>query len=77
MIEIRNCGWLDAVDAPSGKAQPHIGQRRAHQLATKGLGLTIASKMTALHGGTIWAESEGLDKGAAFTIELPVEAGIG
>ena len=30
--------------------------------------------MTALHGGAIWAESEGVDKGASFTIELPVEA---
>ena len=40
----------------------------------KGLGLAIASKMVALHDGALWAESEGVGKGASLTLELPVEA---
>ena len=36
-----------------------------------GLGLPIAWHLIQLHGGTIRAESEGLEKGACFTVELP------
>jgi PAS domain S-box-containing protein len=36
-----------------------------------GLGLNIAAQLTAAHGGTIAADSEGLDRGATFTIRLP------
>lgn len=37
-----------------------------------GLGLSISRKIIHKHGGKIWAESEGENKGAAFHIELPV-----
>ena len=37
-----------------------------------GLGLTIAMHLTALHGGTLSAHSEGLGKGARFTLLLPL-----
>ena len=36
-----------------------------------GLGLSIAKKVIELHHGTLCAFSEGLDKGSAFTVELP------
>ncbi len=36
-----------------------------------GLGLAIARELTELHGGTIKVESEGLDRGARFIVELP------
>jgi len=36
-----------------------------------GLGLAIARELTELHGGTIRVDSDGLDKGARFTVELP------
>ena len=39
-----------------------------------GLGLAIARQVVELHGGTIRAESEGLGRGATFTIDLPVLA---
>jgi PAS domain S-box-containing protein len=39
-----------------------------------GLGLAIVRQLVDLHGGTIQAESEGLGKGATFTVDLPVLA---
>lgn len=39
-----------------------------------GLGLDIAKRLVVLHGGKVWAESEGKGKGSTFFIELPVES---
>jgi len=36
-----------------------------------GLGLSIARELVTLHGGRIWAESEGLGEGATFRVVLP------
>jgi signal transduction histidine kinase len=36
-----------------------------------GMGLSIAKELIQLHGGRIWAESEGLGKGATFRVMLP------
>jgi PAS domain S-box-containing protein len=40
-----------------------------------GLGLAIVRHLAELHGGTVRAESEGQDKGATFTVTLPLLAG--
>lgn len=37
-----------------------------------GLGLSIARQLVELHGGRIEAASEGVDRGATFTVSLPV-----
>jgi signal transduction histidine kinase/ActR/RegA family two-component response regulator len=37
-----------------------------------GLGLSIARELTQLHGGTISAASDGVGKGATFTVRLPL-----
>ena len=37
-----------------------------------GLGLAVARHLVELHGGTISAGSEGLSKGAVFTVDLPL-----
>ncbi|MDQ3280256.1 MAG: ATP-binding protein [Acidobacteriota bacterium] len=37
-----------------------------------GLGLSIVRTLVELHGGVVKAESEGRDRGATFTVELPV-----
>jgi CheY-like chemotaxis protein len=37
-----------------------------------GLGLAIVRHLVELHGGTVNAESQGPDKGAAFTVRLPL-----
>lgn len=39
-----------------------------------GLGLAIARHLVEMHGGTIEAASEGLDKGAKFTVAFPLLA---
>lgn len=36
-----------------------------------GYGLYIAKSITEAHGGKIWAESEGKDRGSRFIVELP------
>jgi PAS domain S-box-containing protein len=38
-----------------------------------GLGLAIARKLVELHGGRITADSEGVDKGATFSVTLPLQ----
>ena len=37
-----------------------------------GLGLYISKEILDLHGGQIWADSAGRDKGCTFTIKLPI-----
>ncbi len=41
--------------------------------SSTGLGLSIVKRLVEMHGGKIWAESEGKDKGATFIVELASE----
>jgi len=55
---------------------PHVFERLRQADAGKrsglGLGLAIARHIVDLHHGEITAESEGLGKGARFTVTLPL-----
>lgn len=45
----------------------------AHRnIAGIGLGLYISHEIVKRHGGRIWAESKGTDRGASFIVELPL-----
>ena len=37
-----------------------------------GLGLALTKRFVELHGGRVWAESDGEGKGSKFTVQLPV-----
>ncbi len=41
-----------------------------------GLGLKISKSFVEKHGGRIWAESDGHEKGSRFTFTLPVRAAV-
>lgn len=41
-----------------------------------GLGLALTKRMVEMHGGRIWVESEGKDKGSRFIFELPINQSI-
>jgi protein-histidine pros-kinase len=41
-----------------------------------GLGLYISRGLVELHGGRIWAESEGLGRGSTFALSIPFEAPV-
>ena len=58
---------LEAIFEEFHQAENHLTRR----YGGLGLGLSIARDLVRLHGGRIWAESEGPGRGARFTIALP------
>ena len=58
---------------------PHVFERFqqdpsiAQQHGGLGLGLAIARHLVEMHGGTIEARSDGVRRGAAFTVRLPLD----
>src|SRR5439155_4820835 len=59
---------------------PHVFERFqqgdpsiAQQHGGLGLGLAIARHLVEMHGGTVEARSDGVRRGAAFTVRVPLE----
>jgi PAS domain S-box-containing protein len=58
---------------------PHVFERFRQQdmrdsraFSGLGIGLALARQIVELHGGTVEARSEGHDKGAVFTVRIPI-----
>ena len=72
--------WLTVLDSGEGIAAellPHLFDRFCRDAnpttpADGGVSLAIAHRIVALHGGEIVASSDGPDKGASFSISLPL-----
>ncbi|MFT3768288.1 MAG: CHASE3 domain-containing protein [Minicystis sp.] len=76
VITVRDTG--EGIDA---EFLPHVFDRfrqadasAARRHAGLGLGLAIVKGLTEMHGGVVRAESDGRDRGATFTVELPAAA---
>jgi len=50
-----------------------VDKSRSRASGGSGIGLTIAKQLVEAHGGKIWAESPGLNKGTKIIFTLPVD----
>jgi signal transduction histidine kinase len=63
-------GELQKIFREFYQVEPHTTRRHAGL----GIGLSITQGLIEAHAGKIWAESDGLGKGATFKVLLPVIA---
>ena len=72
-IEVRDTGrGIDPQLLPRLFERFRQGEGSSSRKAGVGLGLAISKYLVEQHEGSIYAASEGIDKGATFTIELPL-----
>ena len=65
---------IDPVDIPNIFGMfSQSRQGLARREGGLGLGLAIAERIVAAHGGTVRAHSDGIGRGAQFTVTLPVD----
>jgi histidine kinase len=77
-----NSALVSVVDTGAGigpEHLPHVFERfyrvdksRSRAGGGSGIGLTISKHLVEAHGGRIWAASDGLGRGSAFTFTLPL-----
>jgi PAS domain S-box-containing protein len=62
------------IDAPALARVFSMFAQADHKCDGLGIGLALARRLTEMHGGTISVHSDGLGKGAEFTLRLPLAA---
>ncbi|HEY8368467.1 MAG TPA: ATP-binding protein [Thermodesulfobacteriota bacterium] len=65
------------VQASPAAASGRAGRRHPPRQRGSGLGLAICRQIVHLHGGAIWAESDGPGRGSTFSVRLPQSAAPG
>ena len=78
--------WVTITDTGIGisaKHLPHLFTRfyrvdksRSRAGGGSGIGLTITKHLIEAHGGRIWVESDGIDRGTTFNLALPVAKSV-
>lgn len=54
-----------------------VGRSQDHSCGGLGIGLSIVKAFVELHGGTVWADSDGEGCGSTFTIHMPLVESCG
>jgi signal transduction histidine kinase len=75
LIRVVDCGpglWPEDFSRLFGRFQRLSAKPTGGETST-GLGLFSAKRIVDLHGGAIWAESQGPGRGTTFTIRLPAD----
>jgi PAS domain S-box-containing protein len=73
MVRVRDTG----IGIPQDRLEEifeafsQIDSSTTRKVGGTGLGLPISRRLVEMHGGRLWAESEGLGKGTALFLELP------
>ena len=77
--ELRIAVVDQGIGIPSGELERvferfyQVDGGSARRFGGMGIGLALCREIVEMHGGRIWAESEGAGKGSAFHIALPLE----
>jgi PAS domain S-box-containing protein len=76
IVTVRDTGAGIQPDVLSRLFEPFVQAETTLDRTTGGLGLGLAlvKGLAELHGGSVSAHSEGVGRGAAFTVRLPVES---
>lgn len=75
IIKDKGQGFLEEEKAKLFQKFSRLSSRPTGNEIATGLGLFICKRLVELHEGSITAESEGKNKGATFTITLPLSLG--
>lgn len=73
VVSLTDSGVGIQKDMLSNIFEPFVQNHKPTSVGTGlGIGLSIAKRLVKLHGGRIYAESEGEGQGSTFTVELPL-----
>jgi signal transduction histidine kinase len=75
VVEVRDNGMGIEAELLPRVFDAHVQGRTVRHEATGGLGigLSLVRHLVELHGGTVTAWSDGIDRGSRFTVELPLD----